>query len=373
MRKFSSLFIPLMVLVIAQAALLVHPSRVMAQGCGGPIPPAPAKVWAKSGPANGEVTLYWDKSPHADRYAVAYGTKSNWYQYGGNNIGGENTSWYTVKALQPGTTYYFKLAAAHGCASSPFSSEVHATASGWSTSVAPQVVSGSVGAPATVTSPVISATYGPVGKQGLWAKSGPGVGEVTLYWQNTDSADNYHLVYGKEHGKFIYGALNIGKVTWFKVSKLTPGVTYHFALVPVMNGRALYTTDQVMVPAYQQAVVTVVEVTPQTMGTSPALMSTEQNVQGVFDEAVEQDNSVEEDEYEESYEEDQSNLEGSDETRIGEPVEEPVYEEELTEEEFSEEEDAEPEYESEETSDYSVEESPVEEEYTPEEEQPQGY
>lgn len=260
MKKcFSFLKLFFFVLVLASASLFVLPKGVQAYGCGGPYPPVPQKFWAKSGPGNGEVTLYWEKAPYANRYAVEYGTKSNSYQYGGNNIGGENTTWYTVKSLAAGTTYYFRLAAARDCTSSGFTAEIRATAGGAMTYQTENVVSqGRVGVPAVSYQPV--SMSGPVGKQHLWAKTGPRVGEATLYWQHADSADNYHLVYGTQPGKATYGALNIGKITSLTVRSLSPGTTYYFALVPVMNNQALYTTPWVRVAALAPSI----EVVPVT-------------------------------------------------------------------------------------------------------------
>ncbi len=239
MKKIYKYFV--LILTLISLSTLMRPQAAKAADCGGPVPPKPMKVWAKPGPSGGQVTLYWDASPYANRYAVAYGTMSNKYMYGADNIGNENSRSYTVKSLVPGAKYYFRLAAANGCSSSPFSDEVMAQATG-----------GAVMEAVKVASAVVSKG---VGKQMLWAKAGPRVGEVTLYWVNNENAENYHLVYGTEHGKFKYGQLNIGKVNKFTVGKLVAGRQYHFALVPVMNGQAMYTTPQVMANAYGGEVV----------------------------------------------------------------------------------------------------------------------
>ena len=242
----SSLFI----LTLVSLSTLMRPQAAKAADCGGPVPPKPMKVWAKPGPSGGQVTLYWDATPHANRYAVAYGTMSNKYMYGADNIGNENSRSYTVKSLVPGAKYYFRLAAANGCSSSPFSDEVMAQTTSGAVMEAVKVASSQ---PSSPSKPAVVSKG--VGKQMLWAKAGPRVGEVTLYWMNNENAENYHLVYGTEHGKFKYGQLNIGKVNKFTVGKLVAGRQYHFALVPVINGQAMYTTPQVMAKAYGGEVV----------------------------------------------------------------------------------------------------------------------
>jgi len=104
------------------------PELIKASDCGGPYPPMPDKVWAKSGPGPGQVTLSWNEVPFANRYAVAYGTSSGQYMYGADNIGGVEARSYTVSLLNPGQKYYFRLAAARDCTSSPFSAEISQTA-----------------------------------------------------------------------------------------------------------------------------------------------------------------------------------------------------------------------------------------------------
>lgn len=241
-------FLPFIFFILIFISLSsVRPVKVMAQSCGGPIPAKPLHIWATSGPSTGEVTLYWDEASYANRYAVAYGVERGKYIYGADNIGGEKDRKFTVNYLAPGKKYYFVIAAARDACSSPFSQEVSAVAMGGRkiVAVSQQIVSSkSVGLLAQATSDVAQ-----VGKQRLWAASGPNIGEVTLHWQHADNADNYHLVYGREKDKFQYGALNIGKVDIFTVRGLTAGVTYYFALVPLVNNNPLYTTKQVRATA----------------------------------------------------------------------------------------------------------------------------
>jgi len=296
-----------LILTLVSLSAFTRPSPVQAVGCGGPYPPKPAKVWAKSGPMSGEVTLYWDEVAYADSYSVVYGQWSGKYAYGGLKVAGKDNHWYTVKALSPGAKYYFRLIANRDCTSSPQSNEVVAWAGGASMPVAvPESTVGPAQSYQTVPSQV-SSWSGPAGKLQLKAKSGPAVGQVTLSWQNVDSADNYHLVYGTEHGKFQYGALNIGKSTWYTVKSLVPGKTYHLAIVPVMNNRALYTSDQVMVAAARPAV-EVVQTSPQAVMQPPQYTppigapektmvppDNDSDVQGVYDDNVEpavEDNAI---------------------------------------------------------------------------------
>lgn len=247
---------PLLLVVIFVLALVslsaFRPHHVSAQECGGPFPPKPAKVWVKAGPMAGEVTLYWDEVPYANRYAVAYGARSGDYLYGADNVGGEASRSYTVKSLTPGMKYYFRLAAARDCTSSPFSDEVSAWAMGGVVTVSTGSV-GRVGAPVEKTKtmmPVMS-----VESQYLKAMPGPQVGAATLSWSHKQDVDNYHLVYGTTAGDYQYGALNIGKTTNYTVSHLVPGKMYYFALVPVKGDQALYTSDPVS--AYAKAAVVV--------------------------------------------------------------------------------------------------------------------
>ena len=270
MRKISFL---ILIISLAGAGTLLNPKAVKAEGCNGTAPSVPTKVSAVSGPSGGEVTIFWDASSFANRYALAYGTVSNKYIYGANNIGGEQSRVYTVKSLQPGVKYYFRLAAAKDCASSPFTSEISAVAGGGKAAVAQPsvpIVSKPVTQVGSPSQPVVSS--GPIGKTKLSATSGPRVGEVTLTWQNVDNAQDYHLVYGHSAGKYQYGALNIGRVNKFIVGKLTPGAVYYFAIIPIL-GQPLYTTDPVMGVA--SAPVEVVQTTPENLiqPTAPGIVT----------------------------------------------------------------------------------------------------
>lgn len=221
---------------------LLKPGSVLAAEGGGPA--GKLMLRASSGPNAGEITLRWGNADSADNYHLVFGTNPKSMKYGALNIGKSNV--YTVGKLNPGTKYYFALVPVVNNMALYTSEWVSAFAkSGQVTSVTP------VTSVKTVTSvtPVVKSTTRAADKHWLIARSGPNEGEVTLNWRHADDANNYHLVYGTEHGKFKYGVLNIGWVTSYTVKKLVPGVTYHFALVPVKNDVALYTSDQVMAAA----------------------------------------------------------------------------------------------------------------------------
>lgn len=264
MRQSVLLF--LFVLPILFIISLSLPRQIKASSCGAPIPPATTNFKAVSGPNSGQVTLFWDEAAYANRYAVAYGLKSNNYIYGADNIGGDQARSFTVASLHPGVRYYFRLAAARDCSSSPFSAEVSAVAAGATekASLGPQPM---VGAPKVAYKPApvapVTQVFPPiegVGRLNLKAASGPRAGQATLFWQHADSADDYHLIYGRGVGIEEFGALNIGRVNSYTVTHLVPSQTYYFALVPIFNNRSLYTSAWVKAVAKQE--IEIIHTTP---------------------------------------------------------------------------------------------------------------
>jgi hypothetical protein len=83
--------------------------------------------------ANGtsQITLTWTAASNpVTYYLLAYGLTSGQYIYGNPNIGGHDTTSYTVSNLAKGTTYYFAVKAVNICNPSGFSNEVSATTTG---------------------------------------------------------------------------------------------------------------------------------------------------------------------------------------------------------------------------------------------------
>jgi len=90
---------------------------------------APTLVSAVAG--TNSVTLTWTPAGNPKTYyLVAYGTSSGNYIYGNPNVGGSNTTSYTVNNLSGGTTYYFVVRAGNGCMPGPFSNQLSATPNG---------------------------------------------------------------------------------------------------------------------------------------------------------------------------------------------------------------------------------------------------
>lgn len=82
-----------------------------------------------SGPNS--VSLTWSKAADpVTHYVVTYGLSSGEQRYGNPNVGGKDTTSYTVGSLSGGTTYYFKVRAGNGCNAGPYSNELSATPSG---------------------------------------------------------------------------------------------------------------------------------------------------------------------------------------------------------------------------------------------------
>lgn len=71
------------------------------------------------------VTLTWVKATgQVTYYLVAYGPSPGNYLYGNPNIGGDQTTSYTVNNLSGNTNYYFVVRAGNGCAPGLFSNEL---------------------------------------------------------------------------------------------------------------------------------------------------------------------------------------------------------------------------------------------------------
>jgi hypothetical protein len=77
------------------------------------------------------VILTWSKAVDpVTKYLVAYGTSTGSIQYGNPNVGGANTTNYTVKGLSGGVRYYFRVKAINDCMPGDFSNEISSLPTG---------------------------------------------------------------------------------------------------------------------------------------------------------------------------------------------------------------------------------------------------
>lgn len=191
------------------------------------------------GPGKGEATLEWQRvSPQGENYSILYGNSSKKYIYQARYVGYVAT--YTVRDLKPGNRYFFALQRIWtGDSYQPLEGEVSV--------VAPS-------APVTV-----AGTAGPIGRNGLTAKSGPKAGQISLTWNKVfEDTQGYSIVYGTTPGKYVYGAVNAVTVNSstdthfsFTVGSLKSGQKYYLALIPNRSsfGGGIYTTAEVSATA----------------------------------------------------------------------------------------------------------------------------
>lgn len=57
--------------------------------------------------------------------------------------------------------------------------------------------------------------------------------KVSLSWSPVGNATHYGIVYGTKLGAYIYGAANVGDVSSYTISQLSPRTTYYFAVFSV--------------------------------------------------------------------------------------------------------------------------------------------
>lgn len=90
---------------------------------------APTLLTAKA--SENSVTLRWSKGLEpVSYYLVAYGLTPGALQFGNPNVGGNDTTSFTVQNLSGGTTYYFRVRAGNGCMPGDYSNELSATPQG---------------------------------------------------------------------------------------------------------------------------------------------------------------------------------------------------------------------------------------------------
>lgn len=90
----------------------------------------------------------------------------------------------------------------------------------------------------------VSASSGPVGRNGLRVFQGPGAGEVTLEWQRFFlDGENFSIHYGTSSKAYQFAAPYVGYVSTYTVSGLTPGQRYFFAVEGIRVGNVSAGSD----------------------------------------------------------------------------------------------------------------------------------
>ncbi len=98
--------------------------------CTDSAPGGAPKLLSATPLSNTQIKLTWTKAADpVSFYTVNYGTQKGLYTYGNPNVGGANTTSYTVGSLSPSVTYYFSVIPGNGCTLGPGSNELAAKAS----------------------------------------------------------------------------------------------------------------------------------------------------------------------------------------------------------------------------------------------------
>ena len=102
------------------------PSELKATHCTAPKPGSAPKL-ISAVPHDKSVTLTWTEAQDpVTYYLLAYGTSPNSFEYGAPNVGGRETTSYTVSELKNGVKYYFRVRAVNDCKPGKFSNKITA-------------------------------------------------------------------------------------------------------------------------------------------------------------------------------------------------------------------------------------------------------
>ena len=122
-RRFFLLFI----LLLSYFFFIPHTlGEVEANHCTAPRPGG-APVLTSAVPHERSVTLTWTEAQDPVTYfLVAYGTSPNGIEYGAPNIGGRESTSFTVSELTNGVKYYFRVRGVNDCKPGKFSNKLSA-------------------------------------------------------------------------------------------------------------------------------------------------------------------------------------------------------------------------------------------------------
>ncbi|KKS93182.1 MAG: Ig-like protein domain-containing protein [Candidatus Collierbacteria bacterium GW2011_GWC2_43_12] len=161
-----------------------HPPMPTAPVCTEQKPSSAPLLLSAVSTGQNEVTLTWSKSSNpVTYYLVAYGTKSGEMLYGNPNVGGVDSTTFTVKGLSGGKRYYFQVRAGNNCMPGDYSNELSVFVSGITLSgAASNFIEGVLGATTDAT---------PSGSPDAATPSATPTGEVLSDTSTTDTNRDY--------------------------------------------------------------------------------------------------------------------------------------------------------------------------------------
>lgn len=106
-----------------------------APSCNDQKPGSAPKLISVVSKKSNQVTLTWAKATNpVSYYLISYGTNVSANQYGNPNVGGPQTTTYTIQGLSGNVTYFFRVRAGNGCIPGDFSNVLSVKANGKSIS-----------------------------------------------------------------------------------------------------------------------------------------------------------------------------------------------------------------------------------------------
>lgn len=208
--------------------LLSIPAVVFAQAVAGPV--YPYAFQASPGSSPGQIDITWMDDGSATRYDISYGFGPGQYQWSALVIPftAYGTNSFTIGYLSPGITYYLLLTSKKGDDFVTTSGPISTYAAG--------------GTKIKNATKLKARMSGPVSIYNFQATTGSGKGTIDLSWIDSESANQYAIMFGLKPGQYQWGVFTINEIAnvinHFTVEYLISGTTYYFSLIPKNNGLA---------------------------------------------------------------------------------------------------------------------------------------